>query len=138
MIYSETEIRVRYAETDKMGIAYHGNYFTWFEVARVNLLDELGAPYRELESAGYLLPVLECRAKFLRSAFFDDLLTVKTFIEEPPLARIQVRYETLRGEELLCKGETVHGFVTGKGEITRPPESFLELTRAKFRESSSS
>jgi acyl-CoA thioester hydrolase len=135
MIHSEIEIRVRYAETDKMGIAYHGNYFTWFEVARVSMLDELGIPYRDLEAEGFLLPVLECRAKFLRSAFFDDILTVKTFIEEPPLARIQVRYEVVRGEELLCKGETVHGFVTIEGAITRPPESFIELTRAKFRES---
>ena len=135
MIHSETEIRVRYAETDKMGIAYHGNYFTWFEVARVSMLDELGIPYRDLEAEGFLLPVLECRAKFLRSAFFDDILTVKSFMDESPLARIQLRYEVFRGEELLCKGETVHGFVTTKGEITRPPERFIELARAKFRES---
>ncbi|MBO93647.1 MAG: acyl-CoA thioester hydrolase [Opitutales bacterium] len=134
MICSETEIRVRYAETDKMGIAYHANYFTWFEVARVQMLDELGTPYRDLEAEGYLLPVLECRAKFLRSAFFDDLLMVKTFIEEPPLARIQVRYEVVRGEELLCKGETVHGFVTTKGEVTRPPARFVELARVRFQE----
>ena len=133
MIYSETEIRVRYAETDKMGIAYHANYFTWFEVARVQMLDELGVPYRDLEAEGYLLPVLECRAKFLRSAFFDDLLTIKTFIEEPPLARIQVRYEVVRGEELLCKGETVHGFVNTDGEVTRPPARFVELARARFQ-----
>ena len=133
MIRSKIDIRVRYAETDKMGIAYHGNYFTWFEVARVNLLDELGTPYRQLEADGFMLPVLECRAKFLQSAFFDDLLTVKTFIEEPPLARIQVRYELFRGEKLLCAGETIHGFVTSQGELTRPPESFLAITRAKFR-----
>ena len=134
MIRSEIEIRVRYAETDKMGIAYHANYFTWFEVARVGMLDELGIPYRDLEAEGYLLPVLECRAKFLSSAFFDDLLTVKTFIEEPPLARIQVRYEVVRGEKLLCKGGTVHGFVTTEGEVTRPPGRFIELARARFRE----
>ena len=56
MIVSETKIRVRYAETDKMGIAYHANYFTWFEVARVNMLDELGASYRDLESEGFFVP----------------------------------------------------------------------------------
>ena len=134
MICSETEIRVRYAETDKMGIAYHGNYFTWFEIARVHLLDELGFPYRDLEAEGYLLPVLECRAKFLRSAFFDDRLVVKTFIEELPLARIELRYEVVRKEELLCAGSSAHGFVTTKGEISRPPARFVELVRARFRE----
>ena len=134
MIHSETNIRVRYAETDKMGIAYHGNYFTWFEVARVNMLDELGAPYRDLEADGFLLPVLECRAKFLRSAVFDDRLLVKTVMQEPPLARIELCYEVIRGDELLCSGVTVHGFVTTEGEISRPPTRFVELIREKFRE----
>ncbi|MFP6900478.1 MAG: thioesterase family protein [Opitutales bacterium] len=133
MIRSETKIRVRYAETDKMGIAYHGNYFTWFEVARVNMLDELGVPYRDLEAEGFLLPVLECRAKFLRPAFFDDRLLVKVVMEEPPLARIELGYEVVRGDELLCSGKTVHGFVTTEGEISRPPPGFVELIRGKFR-----
>lgn len=133
MIRSETKIRVRYAETDKMGIAYHGNYFTWFEVARVNMLDELGVSYRDLEAEGFLLPVLDCRAKFLRSAFFDDRLVVKTVMEDPPLARIELAYEVMRGEELICTGKTVHGFVTTEGEISRPPARFMELIRARFR-----
>lgn len=133
MIHSETKIRVRYAETDKMGIAYHGNYFTWFEVARVNMLDELEVPYRDLEADGFLLPVLECRAKFLRSAFFDDRLLVKTVMKEPPLARIELSYEVIRGEELLCSGKTVHGFVTTDGEISRPPARFVELINERFR-----
>ena len=133
MIHSETKIRVRYAETDKMGIAYHGNYFTWFEVARVNMLDELEVPYRDLEADGFLLPVLECRAKFLRSAFFDDRLLVKTVMQEPPLARIELSYEVIRGEELLCSGKTVHGFVTTDGEISRPPARFVELINERFR-----
>ena len=135
MIRSDVEIRVRYAETDKMGIAYHGNYFTWFEVARVNMLEELGIPYRDLEAEGYLLPVLECRAKFMSSAFFDDLLTVTTVMEDVPLARIELTYEVHRGEELLCKGATTHGFVTASGELTRPPVRFVEVARTRFRES---
>ena len=133
MIRSETKIRVRYAETDKMGIAYHGNYFTWFEVARVNMLDELGVSYRDLEAAGVLLPVLDCRARFLRSAFFDDRLVVKTVMEDSPLARIELGYEVMRGEELICTGKTAHGFVTIEGEISRPPARFMELIRARFR-----
>lgn len=136
MLTASREIRVRYAETDKMGIAYHANYFTWFEVARVNMLEELGIPYRDLEAEGFLLPVLACKAKFMSSAFFDDLLLVTAVMAEPPLARIELTYEVRRGEELLCTGSTTHGFVTKEGELTRPPARFVELARGRFRESS--
>ena len=79
MLSATTEIRVRYAETDKMGVVYHANYFVWFEAARIQLLDDLGLPYNDLEERGYLLPVLECGAKFLQPAHFDDRLTAYHF-----------------------------------------------------------
>ena len=81
MLYATTEIRVRYAETDKMGVVYHANYFVWFESVRIQLLDDLGLPYNDLEERGYFLPVLECRAKFLQPAHFDDRLTVTVAID---------------------------------------------------------
>ena len=78
MLVSETEMSVRYAETDMMGIVYHGNYLPWFEVGRTNLMKELGMPYRELEAQGLYLPVLEVGVRYIKSARYDDRLTIVT------------------------------------------------------------
>ena len=80
MFTSEISLRVRYAETDRMGYAYYGNYATWFEVARVEALRTLGLNYRELEDDGILLPVIDYHTRYLKPAFYDDELTVKTTI----------------------------------------------------------
>ena len=82
MAQASSRIRVRYAETDQMGIAYHGNYFAWFEVGRTDLLRGLGLTYRELEADGLRLPVIETRARFLRPALYDDMLDVRTRLAE--------------------------------------------------------
>ena len=96
-----SSVRVRYAETDKMGVVYHSNYLIWFEIGRTTLLKEIGLPYRELETAGFRLPVLEVTAKYLRPAVYDDVLTIITTMREKPLLRITLEYEVRRGEELL-------------------------------------
>ena len=70
MLRASVDIRVRYKETDKMGVVYHSNYFAWFEIARITLLDELGCPYAELEKAGFFLPVLSCRRNISSACFF--------------------------------------------------------------------
>ena len=132
MLTASREIRVRYAETDKMGVVYHANYFVWFESARIFLLDEIGLPYRELEESGYLLPVLECTAKFLRPAHFDDRLEVTVSIADLPVARIEATYEVRRGSELLATGRTLHAFVSPGGKILRPPEEFTQKAREIF------
>ena len=132
MLSASVDIRVRYKETDKMGVVYHANYFTWFEVARVALLDELGCPYADLEKADYYLPVLSCRGSFHSPAFFDDRLQVTVKIEKVPLARIEAFYEVKRKGKLIATGMTKHAFVSGKGRVVRPPEDFVELARAKF------
>ncbi len=80
MFVTETQMRVRYAETDRMGYAYYGNYATYFEVARVEALRELGMSYRELEDSGILLPVRDLHIKYHKPAYYDDLLTIKTSI----------------------------------------------------------
>ena len=69
MLSASVDIRVRYKETDQMGVVYHANYFTWFEIARIELLDQMGCPYLDLEKKGYLLPVLTCSASFQSPAF---------------------------------------------------------------------
>lgn len=132
MIESRTQITVRYAETDMMGIVYHGNYLPWFEVGRTTLLKECGLPYRELEAQGYLLPVVELGVKFAKPALYDDTVTIITRLHERPLLRIRLDYEVRRGDDLLVIGFTVHGFINKAGEPARPPALFTEKMRAYF------
>jgi acyl-CoA thioester hydrolase len=121
MIRSRSAVTVRYAETDMMGVVYHANYLPWFEIGRTGLLKEIGVAYRDLETAGYRLPVLELAARYLRPARYDDTLEVITVLREKPLVRIRLEYEIRRGDELLATGSTVHAFVDKEGGIVRPP-----------------
>lgn len=132
MITSRSQVTVRYAETDMMGVVYHGNYLPWFEVGRTTLLKELGLPYRALEELGFMLPVLEMGAKYVRPARFDDLLTITTFLREKPLLRIRLEYEVHRGEELLATGFTVHAFIDRTGRPVRPPAVAVTLFESAF------
>lgn len=134
MIESRSQIVVRYAETDMMGVVYHGNYLPWFEVGRTTLLRELGLPYRQLEAEGYRLPVLEVAAKYLRPAVYDDTLTIVTFLRERPVLRIRLEYEVRRGDELLATGHSVHAFIDREGRPVRPPALATNLFNAAFRE----
>ncbi len=133
MIEAKTDIIVRYAETDKMGVVYHSNYFTWFEIGRVRLLDDIGHSYLKLENSGFRLPVLEATAKFIRPAFFDDRLVIHTTIREKPKVRMQIEYEIWREETILCTGVTRHAFVNEQGIPTRPPPLFIEQMGPYFR-----
>jgi acyl-CoA thioester hydrolase len=133
VIESRTQVTVRYAETDMMGVVYHGNYLPWFEVGRTNLLKELGLPYRRLEEEGFRLPVLEVSARYLRPAVYDDTVTIVTRLLEKPLLRIRLEYEVKRGEELLATGHTVHAFIDREGRPVRPPASVVAVFNAAFR-----
>ena len=132
MLESSTQITVRYAETDMMGIVYHGNYLPWFEVGRTALLRENGLPYRELEAQGYMLPVIELGSKFHKPALYDDTVTVITRIHERPTLRIRLDYEVKRGDELLVTGFTIHAFVNKAGGPVRPPPYFAQRMRELF------
>ena len=112
MYISETKIRVRYGETDQMGYCYYGNYAQYFEVGRVEALRGLGMSYKSLEESGVMLPVLEFKIKYLKPAFYDDLLTIKTTIKTLPAARIHFEYETFNeAGTLLNVGETTLVFI---------------------------
>jgi len=132
MIVSRTEIVVRYAETDMMGVVYHGSYLPWFEVGRTTLLKELGLAYRQLEADGYRLPVLEIGAKYFRPAVYDDTLTIVTTLRDKPLLRIRLEYEVRRGEELLATGFTMHAFIDREGRPVRPPASAVAVFGKAF------
>ena len=133
MISADVGIRVRYQETDQMKVVYHANYFTWFEAARIELLDQMGCPYLQLEKEGYLLPVLHCEAKFHKPARFDDRLNVNVFIKDEPTVRILISYEVYREEVLLCTGCTSHAFTDQSGKLLRPPQHFLEKAKKYFQ-----
>ena len=93
MYITETTIRVRYSETDKMGYVYYGNYAQYFEVGRVEALRDLKTSYKEMEDTGVMLPVYEFNIKYLKPAFYDDLLVIKTTIREIPTAKIKFDYD---------------------------------------------
>ena len=129
---SRTPITVRYAETDMMGVVYHGSYLPWFEVGRTDLMKQYGLPYRQLEAEGYFLPVLEVGARYLKPARYDDTITIVTTLREKPLLRIKLEYEVRRGDELLATGFTLHAFIDRAGRPVRPPASFQEKMNAVF------
>jgi acyl-CoA thioester hydrolase len=133
MIESRALVVVRYAETDMMGVVYHGSYLPWFEIGRTTLLKELGLPYRQLEADGYRLPVLEVGAKYFRPAVYDDSLTIVTRLHDRPLLRIRLEYEVRRGEELLATGFTVHAFIDREGKPVRPPASAVAVFGQAFK-----
>ncbi|WP_088832668.1 acyl-CoA thioesterase [Paenibacillus tyrfis] len=101
-------LRVRYQETDQMGVVYHANYLNWFEVGRTEMIRELGLPYQALETRGLLLPVIEADLKFRSPARYDDLVTIDTKVVELTSLRIRFAYEIKRGEEVLVTGGTQH------------------------------
>jgi acyl-CoA thioester hydrolase len=132
MIVSRAQVVVRYAETDMMGVVYHGSYLPWFEIGRTTLLKELGLPYRQLEADGYRLPVLEVGAKYFRPAVYDDTITVVTTLRDKPLLRIRLEYEVMRGDDLLATGFTVHAFIDREGKPVRPPATAVAVFSKAF------
>ena len=132
MIESNSTIRVRYAETDMMGVVYHGNYAPWLEVARTDLFRREGLSYRKLEEAGYRLPVLSLAVKYLRPAIYDDEITIHVCFKGASGLRLKLEYEVKRGDELLATASTEHAFVDRSGQPTRPPRSFTDLVAKYF------
>lgn len=126
---SSSTIRVRYSETDQMGVAWHGEYFAWFEVGRTDLLRGQGLTYSELEKRGLRLPVIETHARYLKPVFYDDLLEVRTRVTALTGARIAFAYEVHRAgtHGPLATGGTTHGAVDARGRPQRLPEEIRRL-----------
>lgn len=124
---SKTTVRVRYQETDQMGVAYYGNYFTWFEVGRSELFRSAGLPYTMMEKQGVYLPVTHAECNYKSSCKYDDLVTVVTQIEKLTPVRIQFHYRVLAEDgRVLATGGTTHAFVDGGGKplslVKKAPE----------------
>jgi len=101
-------MRVRYGESDQMGVAYYANYLAWFEIGRVELMRELGISYAETERQGLFLPVSEALTRYMAAAHFDELLDVKCRVGEVRTRAVRFEYELLRDGQVIAKGHTVH------------------------------
>jgi acyl-CoA thioester hydrolase len=117
------QVRVRYAETDQMGVVYYANYLIWFEVGRTELLRSLGWSYREMEHEGIGLPVIEASCVYHRPARYDDELEIRTRGTLLSAVRMQFDYDIVRnpGGELIVSGRTLHAAVNGEGRPARLP-----------------
>ena len=131
--WGETRVRVRYAETDQMGVVYHANYLVWFEVGRVELIRQMGLDYRSMETEdGCMIAVVEVTARFKAPARYDEELMVRTRVSGYRSALLKFGYEVLRVEDgtLLCTGETVHVVVGRDMKRRQMPERYAQ----RFRE----
>ncbi|MFB3814229.1 MAG: acyl-CoA thioesterase [Terriglobales bacterium] len=128
----ETQLRVRYAETDQMGVVYHSNFIIWFEVGRVEALRQLGFAYKQMERDGCHLPVVEVRCRYKAPARYDDVITVRTTIRNVRSGMVHFHYEVLRQEDasLLAEGETVHFVIGDDGNKRALPEKYLAALKS--------
>lgn len=110
---SLTKIIVRYAETDAMAVVYHANYYTYFEVAREDLIREFGMSYNDMEKIGVMMPLVETHCKYIEAAKYDDTLIVESFIEELTPIKVRIQYIVRRENDnkLIAKGNTLQTFV---------------------------
>lgn len=128
MLPGIVQYRVPYADTDQMGFVYYGNYLTYFERSRNELMRANGFTYKELENLGIGLPVLEANVKYHRPAKYDDELTVIATLAEIGNVRLKVSCQVKRGEELLAEGWTQHCFINLQtGRPVRTPEEMLRI-----------
>jgi acyl-CoA thioester hydrolase len=119
----EITIRVRYAETDRMGFLHHSMHLVYFEQGRTELLRQLGLTYKDLEDQGYLLVLTKIEVKYRAPARYDDLLTLRTIVERSTAVRIDHRYELLRDGVLLAEGRTTLACIDRDGRVQPLPES---------------
>jgi acyl-CoA thioester hydrolase len=121
---SISRVRVRYAETDTMGVVYYANYFVWFEVGRTGLLRESGWSYREMEIEGFGLPVIEAHCTYREPAKYDDEIEVRTTGEMLSPVRVKFSYEVVRASDAatLATGTTVHATLDRNGRPCRLPD----------------
>ncbi len=134
MIESKTQIRVRYADTDKMGVVYHSNYAIYFEVGRTEMFREIGLPYDEMEANNIMLPLVDLHINYKRPAHYDDLVTVTTTLKEMPNVKIRFDYEIHNEKgELLVDGYATLVFIDSlRNRPTRIPDGIKNVIEKYF------
>jgi acyl-CoA thioester hydrolase len=132
-VVNETRLRVRYAETDQMGVVYHANHFVWFEVGRVELLRQLGFSYREMESKDKrFIAVVDARCRYRAPALYDDEIIVRTHLKNVRESMIHFGYELVRAGDgtLLAEGETTHIVTDEEMKISELPAKYMTAFRS--------
>ena len=128
----ETQIRVEYHHTDQMGIVHHSNYIKFFEVARTEWLRAAGMTYAEMERRGVMMPIVDVQIKYRQPSYYDEMLSIRTYVDELPMARMTFRYE-IRGEDGrdVASGSTTLGFIDSQTRRPqRAPEWLMEVLRS--------
>lgn len=134
MFSHTTKLRVRYAETDQMGYMYYGNYATFYEVGRVEMLRSIGMTYKSMEESGIMMPVLDMKSKFIKPALYDEEITIRVLIAKKPSVRIHFSYELFNEkQELINEAETTLVFIDIKrNRPCLPPAEFVERLQQYF------
>jgi acyl-CoA thioester hydrolase len=134
MFVSSTQIRVRYGETDQMGFVYYGNYPLYFEVGRAEAMRQIGMTYKQMEEMGVYMPIAKMAIKYFRPGRYDDLLTIKTIINDLPSARMNFDYEVYNEQgTMLCAGNTELAFINSQtNRPCRAPDWFLKKMEEVF------
>lgn len=118
----DVEIRVRYQETDAMGVLHHANYITYFEIGRTELLRSTGISYKDLEDQGILMVIVKIGVRYRRPAKYDDVLTLRTRTTRSSGAKIEHVYQLLRGDEVIAEGDSTLACVDRAGKVLRVPD----------------
>jgi acyl-CoA thioester hydrolase len=125
-VTGEIQIRVRYAETDRMGLLHHANYLVYFEQGRTELLRQIGRTYKDVEDEGFYLVLAKIEVRYRLPARYDDLLTLRTTVTRKTPVRIEHEYKVLRGSEVLAEGSSTLACVDRSGTLQAMPEWLLE------------
>jgi acyl-CoA thioester hydrolase len=132
-VTNETRLRVRYAETDQMGVVYHSNHLIWFEIGRVELMRQIGFPYRDMEREdGRFIPVAEVKCRYRAPVHYDEEVVVRTWLKAVRQSVVAFSYELLRAStgELLAEGETTHIVTDLNLKMAALPEKYLSVFRS--------
>jgi acyl-CoA thioester hydrolase len=131
LVVSESRLRVRYAETDQMGVVYHANHFIWFEIGRVELMRELGFSVHDMEKGvGCFMPVVDARCRYKAPARYDDEIIVRTRLKNVRESAVHFGYELVRVDgTVLAEGETTHIVTDAQMKITPLPEEYMRVFR---------
>lgn len=119
MYISESKLKVRYVETDRMGIVHHSNYYAWFEVGRGDFITKSGITYSDMEKQGVMMPLVDSYCKYCEGAKYEESIIIQTFVEEMNPVKIKFNYNVIRENDgkLLAKGKTTHAFVNNEFKI---------------------
>jgi acyl-CoA thioester hydrolase len=137
MLKHQTEIRTRYADTDQMSYIYNGKYFEFFEVGRAEMMRENNLTYKDIETYGYHMPVIECHIKYVSPAFYDEILIIESRVEKMPSSRVHIDHKITSKERKVVVAEGYIELAFLKKEtkkLSRPPEFFINAMKKYFAE----